>query len=447
MKILIANYRYFVSSGPERYLFNISDRLMAEGHTVMPFSIRYDQNEKTPYARYFVSPIGGDSEVFFEQHRKSLSAVYKGLSRLVYSREVEQAVARMVDETKPDVAYVLYYLRKLSPSVLVGIKSCDVPIVVRISDYGMFCPEHHLLRNDAPCTLCQQGSIFNSVKHRCVKGSRILSLLDATATTFHRWRGYFDLIDRFVTTNPFMTEMMVKAGFPADKLTCIPTFANLDKFTPGPAGAGKSYLLYVGRLDKPKGVHVLIDAMALLKQRGYIVPLKIAGSSHAPDYPAALRKQTDDAGLSDSIEFLGSVPAEQIPALMRGAIATIMPALWYENLPNSVVEAFASGCPVIASDLGSLSHTVTHEVDGLHFRPGDAADLADKIERLLTDSALRNRLAEGAYRKAVTRHSPADHTAKLLELFGDVTSTERHALASGNPGGRAELRVFNENAG
>ena len=116
MKILIANYRYFVSSGPERYLFNISDRLTAEGHTVMPLSIRYDQNDKTPYARYFVSPIGGGGEVFFEQHRRSLSAVYKGLSRLVYSREVEQAVARMVDETKPDVAYVLYYLRKLSRS-------------------------------------------------------------------------------------------------------------------------------------------------------------------------------------------------------------------------------------------------------------------------------------------------------------------------------------------
>lgn len=433
MKILIANYRYFVSSGPERYLFNISDRLTAEGHTVMPFSIRYDQNDKTPYARYFVSPIGGGSEVFFEQHRRSLSAVYKGLSRLVYSREVEQAVARMVDETKPDVAYVLYYLRKLSPSVLVGIKSRDVPIVVRISDYGMFCPEHHLLRNDSPCTLCQQGSIFNSVKHKCVKGSRVLSLLEAAATTFHRWRGYFGLIDRYVTTNPFMTEMMVTAGFPAEKLTCIPTFANLDRFTPAPAGAEKTYLLYVGRLDKPKGVHVLIDAMARLKQRGRIVPLKIAGSSHAPDYPAALRKQARDAGLADSIAFLGSAPSDQIPALMRGAIATIMPAIWYENLPNSVVEAFASGCPVIASDLGSLSHTVAHEVDGLHFRPGDAADLADKIERLLTDGELRNRLAEGARRTAVSRHSPANHTAKLLELFRDVTSAEHHAVASAVP--------------
>ena len=281
--------------------------------------------------------------------------------------------------------------------------------------------------------LCQQGSIFNSVKHKCVKGSRVLSLLEAAATTFHRWRGYFGLIERYVTTNPFMTEMMVAAGFPAEKLTCIPTFANLDKFTPAPAGAEKTYLLYVGRLDKPKGVHVLIDAMARLKQRGRIVPLKIAGSSHAPDYPAALRKQARDAGISDSIAFLGSAPSDQIPALMRGAIATIMPAIWYENLPNSVVEAFASGCPVIASDLGSLSHTVAHEADGLHFRPGDAADLADKIERLLTDSELRNRLAEGARRTAVSRHSPVDHTAKLLELFRDVTSAEHHAVASAVP--------------
>lgn len=428
MKILIANYRYFVSSGPERYLFNIADRLEREGHQVMPFSIRYTQNHQTPYARYFVSPIGGEDEVFFDQHRKSLSAVAKGLSRLVYSREVEHAVARMAEETRPDIAYVLYYLRKLSPSLLVGLKRRDIPIVVRISDYGMFCPEHHLLRDDAPCTLCQQGSIFNSVKYKCVKGSRILSALDAATTTFHRWRGYFDRIDHFVTTNPFMTEMMVKAGFPASKFTCIPTFTDIDTFTPADDGAEKSYLLYVGRLDKPKGVHVLIDAMDRLKRRGLEVPLKIVGGGHAEGYPAALRKQAADAGLQ-GIEFAGSVPPDRIPDLMRGAIATIMPAIWYENLPNSVIEAFASGCPVVASDLGSLSHTVTHEVDGLLFRPGDGGDLADKIARLLTDLPLRARLALNARATALGRHSPTDHVARLLALFGQVTGESRGAVA------------------
>ncbi|MGJ3628292.1 hypothetical protein AB5I41_17460 [Sphingomonas sp. MMS24-JH45] len=122
MRILIANYRYFVSSGPERYLFNVKSKLEARGHEVMPFSIRYSMNEPSPYERYFASPLAGPDQVFFDQHKSSLSTSLKTVSRPFYSREVERAVLRMVDETKPDIAYVLYYLRKLSPSLLVGLQ-------------------------------------------------------------------------------------------------------------------------------------------------------------------------------------------------------------------------------------------------------------------------------------------------------------------------------------
>lgn len=424
MKILIANYRYFISSGPERYLFNITDKLAAEGHTVMPFSIHYSQNVETPYDRYFVSPIGGPDAVYFDQHAKSIQTLYKGLSRTVYSHEVERAARRMAMETKPDVAYILYYLRKLSPSLLVGLKSANLPIVVRISDYGMFCPEHHLLRDDAPCTLCQEGSILNSVRYRCVKGSRLLSAVDAAATLFHRWRGYFDLIDQFVTTNEFMSEMMVKAGFAPSRITCIPTFTDLDTFSPATGPQSRDYLLYVGRLDKPKGVHVLIEAMLrLARERGGAIPkLLIAGAGHDAGYTDALKRRVSEAGLDERIAFKGNVAGAEIPNLMRGAIASIMPAIWFENLPNSVVESLACGCPVVASDLGSLSYTVADGQDGLLFRPDDAADLARKIARILDEPGLRDRLAEGARQTAVRRHGPKDHVAKLTTLFGDLLS-------------------------
>jgi glycosyltransferase involved in cell wall biosynthesis len=432
MKILIANYRYFISSGPERYLFNISERLEAEGHAVMPFSIDYAKNHETPYARYFVSPIGGRDAVYFDEHPKSLGAVYKGLERTFYSREVEHAARRMAEETRPDIAYVLYYLRKLSPSLLVGLKQAGLPIVVRISDYGMFCPEHHLLRDDAPCVLCQQGSILNSVRYGCVKGSRIVSAIDAAATLFHRARGYFDLIDRFVTTNEFMSDMMVKAGYPASRIVCIPTFANLQTFSPGPAADSRDYLLYVGRLDKPKGVHVLIEAMIRLAgARGGKVPtLRIAGAGHTKDYTEALQRRVAEAGLADQIIFEGAVDGARIPDLMRGAIACVMPAIWFENLPNSVVESLGCGCPVVASDLGSLSYTVTDGKDGLLFRPGDAGDLAAKLARLLDEPELRARLASGARATALARHAPEAHVARLTGLFEELVPGARKSATS-----------------
>ena len=122
MKILIANYRYFISGGPERYMFNVIDALREQGNEIVPFSIHYTRNRSTPYAPYFVEPLGGRDEVFFRQQRMSPQTTIRTISRLFYARDVEIAVTKLAKKTKPQIAYVLHYLRKLSPSLLVGLK-------------------------------------------------------------------------------------------------------------------------------------------------------------------------------------------------------------------------------------------------------------------------------------------------------------------------------------
>ncbi|HVY83770.1 MAG TPA: glycosyltransferase family 4 protein [Caulobacterales bacterium] len=421
MRVLIANYRYFVSSGPERYLFNLKRRLDEAGHDVAPFSVRYARNEATPYDRFFVSPLGGEDDVYFDQHKSSPGALGRTLARLFYSHEVERAIGRMADAFRPDVAYILYYLRKLSPALLVGLKKRGVPIVVRLSDYGMFCPEHHCLRDSAPCTACLDDRSA-SVRYGCVKGSRAISTLDAAATAFHHWRGYFDLIDAFVVTNSFMREMMIRAGVAAARLHCIPTFTDTDAFAPPATELKQNYLLCLGRLDPPKGIDVLIDAMALLKGRlgGRTPQLKIVGAGHQRRYVERLHAAVVERGLSDVVYFHGEARADETADLFRGAMATIIPALWFENLPNSLIESMACGTPVIASNIGSLAASVRDDVDGLLAAPGDAADFAAKLDRLIGDDALRRRLGAGARQAALTRFSGAAHVAQLLNLFAAV---------------------------
>lgn len=432
VRVLLANYRYFVSSGPERYLFNVKARLEASGHRVAPFSVRYARNEPTAYDRYFVSPLGGADEVYFDEHKNSPSALGKTLARLFYSKEVERSVEGLSAEFQPDIAYVLYYLRKMSPSVLVGLKKSNVPIVVRLSDYGMFCPEHHCLRDQKPCTLCLGGDLLPSVRYGCVKGSVAISALDAAATLFHRNRGYFDLIDQFVTTNPFMTDMMIQAGYPAEKLTCIPTFADIDAFRPAKdAPASPAYIAFVGRLDPAKGVHVLIEAMALLRRSHAAPPrLKIAGVEHDPDYAKALRDQVQASDLAGLVDFLGPLAAGDVAELVRGAQALVLPALWFENLPNTVLEGFACGTPVIASDIGSLSQTVIPGVNGLLAPPGSVAILAERIAQVIDDPAARAEMAEGARRTAETTYSPAGHMAALEGLFERLIAQKNYSGAS-----------------
>lgn len=407
-------------------MFNVMNILSAMGHTPMPFSIDYSRNVATPYAKYFVEPLGGVDKVYFDQHRRSPRALLSTLSRLWYSREVESAIARMAEETCPDVAYVLCYLRKLSPSLLVGLKKKKIPIAVRLPDYAMLCPELHCLKDSVPCTLCVKGSLFHSVRHRCVKGSYAISMLNALSSWYHRSREFFDLIDIFVTTNPFMREMMRSAGYGEERLCCIPTFTDLEAFRPGDGSKRSRYIVYVGRIDRPKGVHVLIKAFALLREFGAEgVVLKVVGSGHDARYLREVKDLVREAGLEDVVEFLGDVEAGAIPGLLGNALFSVVPSVWYENLPNSLLESLASGTPVIAANIGSLGSAVTDGVDALLFRPGDPADLAAKMRRLLEDAALRETLSRNGSETAMRQYSPQAHMAKLVALFEALASKSR----------------------
>ena len=227
MKICLVNYRYFVSSGPERYLFAVKSLLEARGHEIVPFSIHYRQNEPSPWERYFVRPIAGDDEIMFRQHSWSASSVRRALERTFSSREVYDALSRELHDARPDVAYVLKYERKLSPSVLSALHDHGVPIVVRLSDFSMVCPQQHLVRNDHVCELCVGRRPWPSVLFRCVQRSFGASAVNALALEYARRKGFYGLVDAFVAPSDIMRQKMVQGGVPASRIRHLPTFVKL----------------------------------------------------------------------------------------------------------------------------------------------------------------------------------------------------------------------------
>jgi glycosyltransferase involved in cell wall biosynthesis len=421
MRIFVANYRYFVSGGPERYMFNVIDALTARGHEVLPFSIRYTRNLPTPYARYFVEPLGGPDEVTFDEHRPSLQTTWRTLVRLFYAPDVQRAVRLMVEETRPQVAYVLHYLRKLSPSLLVALKQAGLPIVVRLSDYGMLCPEQHCLRDGAACELCVIGTLLPSVRYRCVQGSRVASGLNAVATLYHRWRRYFDLIDVFVTTTQFMYRKMEAAGFPAARLRCIPTYVDATRFRPPADWQKEDYIAYGGRLEHIKGVHILVAAVAQLRRThpNLRVLLKLAGAGDAT-YTAELRRTVEAAGLQQNVEFVGELAAAPLAELLGKAQFSVVPSICYENLPNAALESYACGTPVVASDHGALAEGVVEGETGFRFRPGDADALAQRITHCLEHREQTVAMGRAARRVAETTYAPERHVASLESLFTEL---------------------------
>jgi len=421
MRILLTNYRYFVSGGPERYMFNVTDALTARGHEVIPFSVRYTRNRPTPYSMYFVKPLGSEDEVFFREQRFTPPTLWRSISRLFYAVDVEKAVTHVAAEYQPQIAYVLHYLRKLSPSLLVGLKKAGLPIVVRLSDYAMLCSQAHCLRNGVPCELCVRGNLWPSIRYRCVQSSLAASVLNALATWYHRFRHYFDLIDVFVTTNQFMYRMMVSAGFPERRLQCIPTFVDGETFRPNPGFAKDDYIVYAGRLEAIKGIHILLDALALLRRTRPALSLHVkAAGSGDERYSVLLKQNVQRAGLQDMVEFVDELNANELSNLLSKAQLFVVPSLWYENLPNVILESYACGTPVLASDLGSLTECVEDGETGYLFRPGDAGSLAERLEYCLDHPQQVACMAQKARQVAEEVYSPPRHVAMLEELFNEL---------------------------
>lgn len=420
MRVLIAHYRYFVSGGPERYLFNIKRLLEARGHEVVIFSVAYRQNVETDWAPYFVSPIAGSDEVYFDEHSWTPRSVVRALKATFYSPEVHRSLSRLIRDARPDVALVLQYLRKMSPSVLAALHRARVPVAVRLSDFHMVCPGAHLTRDGISCTECVGRTPFPSVRYGCVKGSRLLSAVELAATFLHRSTGIFDSIGTFVAPTTVMRDLMVRGGWAADRMRVIPTPVAL----PEPVSATRrDTIVFVGRVERLKGVFVIVDAYArLARECGPSVPrLAIVGNTEG-EQGAELRDWVSQLGLDDRVVFAGEQDIEGVREWLQRALVSLVPSIALDNLPNSMLESLAAGAPIIASNQPTFREVLAGLEAGTLVPAGDAAALALAMKEYVQDPARVARAGAAARALAEQRFSEADHVDALERVFANLVS-------------------------
>ncbi len=411
MKILIVNYRFFVSGGPERYMFRIMEKLEQEGHEVSVFSVQGDKNEDTPFSRYFVEPVGGRNAVYYEEYRKDPKTVLQLVARSCYSLEVKKAIQREIREIKPDIVYIIHFVNKLSPSVITGAKELGVPVVLRLSDFFLLCPRFDFLCKGKVCEDCLSRGYFSCIRRRCVKHSLAASAIRVFSMRLHRLMKIYDQVDAFVTPTAFMKTKLIQNGFPAKKIRHIPTFTVQQPHdTSCPVG---TYGLYFGRISEEKDVETVIRAYSQMPDR----TLKIVGDDTTAE-AQRLKHRVREEKLTN-IEFAGMKQGEELEHWIRGARFSIVPSVWYENLPNTIPESFRFSKPVIASRIGSLPEIIHDGENGLLFAPGNEYELRDRI-RLLDDDALVKRLGENGRSSLETLYGADVHYQKLINLFCEV---------------------------
>lgn len=425
MKIIIVNYRYFVSGGPERYLFNITQVLEAHGHEVVPFSVKSSLNQPTAYADYFMSPVGSGNEVYYnEYNKKSPKTFFKVLVRMFYSREARKKLAALIRRVQPDLIYVLHYQNKISPSIFDAAVKYKVPVVYRASDFGQICANALFYRFNKKdtCERCLHGSRWNAVRNKCVFNSYLLSAVKASALALQDMLKVKDKIDAYVIPSGFTLSKFQEYGVPAEKLNCIPTFFNFATTDQTQAAGYEPFAVYVGRLEEEKGLLTLVKAFA---DTGY--RLVIIGSASG-GYDTVLKDYLKDK--THRIEFTGQLKFDAIQHYLRTCAFTVMPAEWYENFPNSVLESYAFRKPVVASDSGSLKEIVDDQVTGLLFPAKNVEALKACIGQLMGDMEMCRQLGEQAYQKLTTGYSAEVHYRKLENVFNRVVKARQQINVS-----------------
>ena len=270
--------------------------------------------------------------------------------------EIRAAVAAFA----PDIIHVHNSFPLVSPVVFWVADALRLPVVQTLHNFRLICPQAMLLRDGRVCEDCVGHVPWRAALHRCYRGSAAQSAVTAGMVQFHRALGTWQRkVTLYIALNAFCRDKFIEGGLPADRLRIKPNFIDL----PAPAAAGpRSGLLFAGRLSHEKGLGVLAGA---LRQT-----VRVAGSG-------------PDAALLDGlpgVTRLGALPGDELMREMGRASALLLPSIWYENFPRTLVEAYACGLPVIASRLGALASLVHEGRTGLLFEAGDAADLARKLQ-------------------------------------------------------------------
>ena len=201
----------------------------------------------------------------------------------------------------------------------------------------------------------------------------------------------------------------------------IPNPAEPDAILAATAGArpdlGSPYILFMGRLEPPKNVDLLVDAYASLirKRPAYAWDLVIAGDGSEK---AGLQRKAGNSG--GRIRFLGDLDYARSLSLIRDAHVLVLPSLTGEGCPNVLLEAMSLGTPVIVSDHSPLKEMVEDKVSGEVFPSGNQEALANLLLGLPMDRATRDRYAEAARRRLQERHGFDGIVAAYEEIYASL---------------------------
>ncbi|GAB2951486.1 glycosyltransferase family 4 protein [Micromonospora polyrhachis] len=387
MKVVIAHNRYRAAqpSGENTIVDLEIAQLTAVGVEVLPFQRSSDEIPAMPKTAKALLPLSP-----------------------IYAPQAQQDLSRLLVEHQPDVLHLHNPYPLLSPWVVRTAHAYGVPVVQTVHNYRQVCSSGLYFRDGKICQDCR-GRAFGlpAIQHRCYRGSRAQSALMATTLAVHRptWRS----VDRFIALTSAVAAHLRDYGISDDRIVVKPN-AIPDPGQPAPLGDG---FLFMGRLSPEKGLGLLLDAW---RQHpvGSLGPLRIAGDGELRSLAEAAAAERSD------VVFLGPQDRSGVRKALDDSAVVIAASTWHDVLPTVVIEALASGRPVLGTALGGIPYLVGADDPASAAGwvvPADPAALAAALPTARAGATTLAPLARARYER--TFH-PDVVTRQLLDVYAGV---------------------------
>ncbi len=386
MRVLII-HNFYQKAGGEDIVFHLESELL-ESHGHIVECLTFDNKEISSF----------------------LDAILVGIQS-IYNFKSAKILKEKIKTFKPDIIHVHNFFPIASPSIFYIAKRMKVPIVMTLHNFRLICPS---------ATLFFNGQIYEKSVHSIfpvdaiLKGvyrdSKIQTAVLVFMTGIHKLIGTWkNKVDRYIIPTEFARNRILDSSLALTKSKVVAKPNFIKELGHNLIEDREKYFLFVGRLSEEKGIETLLKASQL-----YDFHLEIIGGGD-------LKVLVDEyVKKNEKVRYLGFQSREFIIEKMKKTKALIFPSVCYEGQPLTLLEVLSTGTPVIISDIGNLNEIITDKYNGLHFRTGDAEDLANKVKYFQENPNEIQSMYANARATYLAKYTPEKNYEMLIGIYEQV---------------------------
>lgn len=348
--ILIVHNYYQIPGGEDTVVANEKKMLEKHGHKVILYSRNNAELKQMSKIRILFLPF-----------------------TTVFNLRTYKEIKKQIRRENIDVVHVHNTLNLISPAVYYAARSMNVPVVQTVHNFRLLCPAATFYRDGHICEDCVKNGLKCAVKYSCYRGSKAQTLVCAISTWLHRTTGIYGKINYICLTEFNKDKLLQLKHIKPERVFVKPNFVENNSFIPEEERLNQ--FVFVGRLDKLKGVDILFEAWKRMGEGA--IKLIVCGMGPMEGWCKSFIKEN-----VVNIEMRGFVPNDEALKIIANSKALVLPTQWYEGFPMSIVEAFSVGTPVICSDLGNAGSVVEEGITGYKFRYDSIESIMSAIDKM-----------------------------------------------------------------